>query len=69
MFLASFWKSQAMVENAKIQKFKCDFFSNFQTMWQSEVSSKRSKKTFKSKSGTEKEKLVNLFLFCCMIKQ
>ena len=24
---------QKLVENAKIQKFKCDIFSNFQTMW------------------------------------
>ena len=25
---------QNLVENAKIQKFKCDILSNFQTMWQ-----------------------------------
>ena len=47
--LASFWKPEAcgqtvlpdrsvlkgqkLVENAKIQKFKCDLLSNFQTMW------------------------------------
>ena len=47
--LASFWKTEAcgqtvlpdrsvltgqkLVENAKIQKFKCDILSNFQTMW------------------------------------
>ena len=47
--LASFWKPevcgqtvlpdgsllivQELVENAKIQKFKCDILSNFQTMW------------------------------------
>ena len=47
--LASFWKPEAcgqtvlpdrsvligqkLVENAKIQKFKCDILSNFQTMW------------------------------------
>ena len=47
--LASFWKLEAngqtvlpdrsiligqkLVENAKIQKFKCDILSNFQTMW------------------------------------
>ena len=24
---------QTLVENAKIQKFKCDILSNFQTMW------------------------------------
>ena len=24
---------QKLVENAKIQKFKCDILSNFQTMW------------------------------------
>ena len=41
--LASFWKPKAcgqtvlpegqkLVENAKIQKFKCDILSNFQTM-------------------------------------
>ena len=50
--LASFWKPEAccqtvlpdrsvligqtLVENAKIQKFKCDNLSNFQTMWSSE---------------------------------
>ena len=49
--LASFWKPEAcgqtvlpdrsvlkgqgLVENAKIQKFKCDILSNFQTMWES----------------------------------
>ena len=26
-------KGQKLVENAKIQKFKCDIFSNFQTLW------------------------------------
>ena len=47
--LASFWKPEAcgqtvlpdrsvligqkMVENAKIQKFKCDILGDFQTMW------------------------------------
>ena len=47
--LASFWKPEAcgqtvlpdrsvligqkLVENANIQKFKCDILSNFQTMW------------------------------------
>ena len=47
--LASYWKPEAcgqivlpdmsvligqkMVENAKIQKFKCDILSNFQTLW------------------------------------
>ena len=47
--LESFWKPEAcsqtvlparsvligqkLVENAKIQKFKCDILSNFQTMW------------------------------------
>ena len=47
--LASFWKPEAcgqtvlpdrsvligqkLVENGKIQKFKCDILSNFQTMW------------------------------------
>ena len=46
---ASFWKPEAcgqtvlpdrslligqkLVENAKIQKFKCDILSNFQTLW------------------------------------
>ena len=51
--LASFWKSEAcgqtvlpdgsvligqkLVENAKIQKFKCDILSNFQTMWSREM--------------------------------
>ena len=24
---------QKMVENAKIEKFKCDILSNFETMW------------------------------------
>ena len=24
---------QKLVENAKIEKFKCDILSNFQTMW------------------------------------
>ena len=49
--LASFWKPEAcgqtvlpdrsvfigqkMVQKAKIQKFKCDIVSNFQTMWES----------------------------------
>ena len=49
--LASFWEPKAcdqtvlpdrsivigqkLVENAKIQKFKCDILSNFQTMWKS----------------------------------
>ena len=48
--LASFWKpgacgqtvlpdrsvliGQKLAENAKIQKFKCDIFSTFQTMWE-----------------------------------
>ena len=45
--MASFWKVEAcgqivlpdmlvgqkLMENAKIQKFKCDIFSNFQTLW------------------------------------
>ena len=47
--MASFWKPEAcgqtvlpdksvligqkLVENDKIQKFKCDILSNFQTMW------------------------------------
>ena len=47
--MASFWKPEAcgqtvlpdrsvfigqkLVENGKIQKFKCDILSNFQTMW------------------------------------
>ena len=47
--LASFWKPEAcgqtalpdrsilkgqkLMENAKIQKIKCDILSNFQTMW------------------------------------
>ena len=51
--LASFWISEAcgqtvlpdrsvligqkLVENAKIQKFKCDILSNFQTMWDVEI--------------------------------
>ena len=26
---------QKLVENAKIQEFKCDILSNFQTMWYS----------------------------------
>ena len=26
-------KSQKLMENAKIRKFKCDFFGNFQTLW------------------------------------
>ena len=28
---------QKLVENAKIQKFKCDILSNFQTMWSSRI--------------------------------
>ena len=42
--LARFWKaetcgqivtlrSQKLLENAKIQKFKCDIFGNFRTVW------------------------------------
>ena len=26
-------RSQKLLENAKIQKFKCDIFGNFQTVW------------------------------------
>ena len=56
--MASFWKTEAcgqtvlpdrsvligqkLVENAKIQKFKCDILSDFQTMW-------RWQKTFDAK--------------------
>mgnify|MGYP006863786840 CR=1 FL=1 len=28
------WIRQNLVENAKIQNFKCDILSNFQTLWQ-----------------------------------
>ena len=55
--LASFWKPEAcgqtvlldrsiligqkLVENAKIQNFKCDILSNFQTMWCCPTSTKK----------------------------
>ena len=30
----SFWIGQKLVENAQIEKLKCDILSNFQTLWQ-----------------------------------
>ena len=60
--LASFWKTEAcgqtvlpdrsvllgqkLVENAKIQKCKCDILSNFQTIWNVLVLEKKLKVQF-----------------------
>ena len=51
-------KGQKLVENAKIQKSKCDILSNFQTMW---IPEKITRKLGAFTAGTNSDKK------CCIM--
>ena len=53
---------QRLVENAKIQKFKCDILSNFQTLFSFMIKAGRINKLLLFVG--EKVIFANVFLFC-----
>ena len=51
---------QKLIENAKIEKFKCDILSNFQTMWYADCTKTRDFETYSNRRMKSEEAIFQI---------